>query len=180
MFRNILVSVDGSPHADRALNEAIDLASLSGARLTILTGIRRPSSWAYSPATVATCASLEADFEREAKQVLTDAVGRVPETVPVTTVLTHEPIREALLHRVDAGHHDLLVMGSRGRGALSASLLGSVSHYALNHCPIPVLIMHATEDAPPPAQAEREQTLAEPAPAPRAPAQTERERTLAR
>jgi nucleotide-binding universal stress UspA family protein len=60
----------------------------------------------------------------------------------VTKILTREPIREALNHRLATGEYDLLVIGSRGRGALSASLLGSVSHYALNHSPIPVLIVH--------------------------------------
>jgi hypothetical protein len=37
------------------------------------------------------------------------------------------------------------VLGSRGRGALAASLLGSVSHYALNHGRVPVLIVHASD-----------------------------------
>ena len=49
------------------------------------------------------------------------------------------------MDRIKTGDYDLLVMGSRGRGALSASVLGSVSHYALNHAQIPVLIIH-TED----------------------------------
>ena len=47
------------------------------------------------------------------------------------------------MSRMKDSNYDLLVMGSRGRGALTASLLGSVSHYALNHSPIPVLIVHA-------------------------------------
>jgi hypothetical protein len=38
-------------------------------------------------------------------------------------------------------------MGSRGRGAIRAALLGSVSHFVLKHSPVSVLIVHATERA---------------------------------
>jgi nucleotide-binding universal stress UspA family protein len=146
MFRNILVAVDGSRHANQALTEAIDIASAGNGRLTILTSIPRPPSWANTPATVAACQPLAGQLERESTDVLRKAIDRVPASVPVTKILTHEPIRTALMQRVKSADHDLLVMGSRGRGAISASLLGSVSHYALNHCRIPVLVVHADPD----------------------------------
>jgi len=41
MFHNILVSIDGSPHADQALREAIDIALADNSRLTLLTSVRR-------------------------------------------------------------------------------------------------------------------------------------------
>jgi nucleotide-binding universal stress UspA family protein len=146
MFRNILVAVDGSRHAERALTEAIELATAANGRLTLITAIPRPPSWASTPATAAVCEPLAAELEREARQILSDAVERVPEDVPVTTILTPKPIRRALLAQIKAGNHDLVVMGSRGRGALTASLLGSVSHFVLNHSPIPVLVIHTEED----------------------------------
>jgi nucleotide-binding universal stress UspA family protein len=148
MFCNILVCVDGSAHAERALSEAIDLALAERSRLTILTAIPRPPYWACNPVTAAGLEPLANDLAKEATATLKAAVDRVPDSIPVTKILTREPIREALMERIRSGRHDLVVMGSRGRGALTASLLGSVSHYALNHSHIPVLIVHTENEAP--------------------------------
>lgn len=142
MFRNILVSIDGSPHAKRALAEAIDIAAASRARLTILTAIPKPAGWICTPMTACASGQMAIDFERESIGILQNAVDGVPDDVPVTKILTHDPVREALLHQTETGTYDLLVLGSRGRGGLTASLLGSVSHHVLNHCKIPVLIVH--------------------------------------
>ncbi|MGH2890591.1 MAG: universal stress protein, partial [Solirubrobacteraceae bacterium] len=143
MFRNILVCVDSSPHSDRALTEAIDLAAAQRARLTLLTSVQRPPYWACTPTTAAGIETLAADLAQESAEALDAAVERVPASIPVTKILSRKPIREALVKLLARGENDLVVLGSRGRGALSASVLGSVSHYALNHCQVPVLIVHA-------------------------------------
>lgn len=156
MFRNILVCVDDSAHSQRALTEAIDIAVAQNSRLTILTSVQRPPYWACTPVTAAGIEPLALELADEAKATLRAAVDRVPDSVGVTKILSSEPIREALLHRMKTGDHDLLVMGSRGRGAFSSSVLGSVSHYVLNHLHIPVLIVHAEgECAGDPAPADR-------------------------
>jgi nucleotide-binding universal stress UspA family protein len=155
MFRNILVCVDGSPQADGALNEAIDLAECQNSRLTLLTAVAHPPHWAATPMTAAaacvqpTCAELQ----HEADVTLRTAADRVPDEIPVTTLMSQAPIRDALICQINRGHYDLVVLGTRGRGALTAAVLGSVSHYALNHCSVPVLIVRAEgEDEPEPKQ----------------------------
>ena len=76
-------------------------------------------------------------------------MDRVPQDVPVTKILSEDPIREALICQIRSGRYDLVVLGTRGRGALSASLLGSVSHYALHHSDVPVLIVRAEGEGEP-------------------------------
>ncbi|HEY2600305.1 MAG TPA: universal stress protein [Thermoleophilaceae bacterium] len=147
MFQDILVSVDGSADADAALTQAIDLARAWDGRLTILTGVAQLTPWAsYGPGAAA-AASLPPELETEAEEIVAQASERVPDNVPVRTVVTREPIRPALAEEIRDGNHDLIVMGSRGRGAVRSALLGSVSHYIVNHSPIPVLIVHAEPES---------------------------------
>jgi len=90
---------------------------------------------------------LIAGAHAQAEAVLGDARDRIPDDLPVTTMLTEQPIRTALIRQITDGHHDLVVMGSRGRGAVRSTLLGSVSHHLLHHSPVPVLIVHADRHA---------------------------------
>jgi nucleotide-binding universal stress UspA family protein len=143
MFRNILVAIDGSVDADQALTEAIDLAESENARMTIFSAVVTPPAAAYIGADGGVAATLARDAETETERVLRTAAQRAPDRVSVSTVLSSEPVRPALIDQITTGHHDLVVMGSRGRGALRSVLLGSVSHYVLHHSPVPVLIVHA-------------------------------------
>jgi nucleotide-binding universal stress UspA family protein len=146
MFRHILVCVDSSPPARCALRQAIDLADTQNARLTILTAICRPPSWANTPMTAAGIEPLACELQSEAARTLCDAVDRVPDSIPVTKILSEEPIRDALLAQIKTGRHDLVVLGTRGRRALRASLLGSLSRYALNHADVPILIVRGEQE----------------------------------
>jgi len=142
MFHNILVAVDDSRDADRALTHAIDLAQSEHTRLTLMTAVAEVPSAAYLTAGEG-ATSLAQSTRAEAEAVLRRARDRVPADLPVSTILATDPIRVALVRQIEAGHHDLVVLGSRGRGAVRAALLGSVSHYVLHHSPVPVLIVHA-------------------------------------
>jgi nucleotide-binding universal stress UspA family protein len=158
MFRSILVAVDGSRDADQALMQAIDLASSEHALLTLFSAVVTPPPAAYFGAGAAAAAEVARDAEGETEKLLREAVERVPEHLPVRTVLSRKPVKIALLHQIESGHHDLVVMGSRGRGAVRSALLGSVSHDVLHHSRVPVLIVRAdhegASDAPAPSEEE--------------------------
>ncbi len=152
MFHNILVAVDGTPDADAALAHAIDLAESEHTRLTLMTAVAEVPPTAYLiPGEEA--GKLSESAHRQAEAVIRQACDRVPADLPVTTVLSDQPIRSALIRQIKEGHHDLVVMGSRGRGTVRAALLGSVSHYVLHHSPVPVLIIQA-DRSPHPGTAE--------------------------
>jgi nucleotide-binding universal stress UspA family protein len=152
MFRNILVAIDGSAHAQRALTEAVDLAQRTNARLTVMTVAPDPSTWVLSaPGYMAGVdfERLAQEADREYGQLLDDALESVRQDVSVTKVLAHGRAGERILAQVETGSHDLVVMGSRGRGQMRSLLLGSVSHEVLNASAAAVLIVHAAEDAAP-------------------------------
>jgi len=143
MFRSILVAVDGSPHADAALNQAIDLARCERAELTLLCAWRLHAWYGAETAAMVDVAQLDSDLETEAHQTLEAAEARVPSSIRVETRAVCDRAAHAILCEVERGGHDLIVMGSRGRGGLSSLLLGSVSLSVLHRSRVPVLVVHA-------------------------------------
>ena len=147
MFGRILVALDGSAHAERALDEAIDLAKLGHGTLTLMTVVPEPSTWILSGGYAApvNLDELREQIEAEYDSMLKDAAKTVPDVIPVTTILVHGHPGPAIVDRLKTGEHDLIVMGSRGRGEIKSLLLGSVSQHVLQASPVPVLAVHASQ-----------------------------------
>jgi nucleotide-binding universal stress UspA family protein len=137
MFKSILVAWDGSEHAKRALAEAVDLARTQDARLTLQTVAAPLHVW---PGYVLPIS--QADLDSAAEKTLAEGEALVPDGIPVSGRTAAGDPGTELVKRAAAAGDDLIVMGSRGRGAVRSAFLGSVSHFVLNHATVPVLIVH--------------------------------------
>jgi nucleotide-binding universal stress UspA family protein len=142
--RKPLLAYDGSPSAERALDVAIDVAAGSHARLTILTAVLPIPALACIGAAPEGVSALRKSFLTDAERLVCRAVGRVPRGIPVTKLVSTQPIEQAVLRHAVEGDHDLVILGSRGRGPLSSLLFGSVGRTMLRRCPLPVLIVRPT------------------------------------
>ncbi len=151
MFRRLLVAFDGSPHARRALGEAIELAEATDGTLAVMAVAPEASAWALGGAYgtyVADFGELERNISAQYQRMLDEAIGTVPAELPVTKRLAYGAPGPAIVDAARSGDYDLVAMGSRGRGELRSLLLGSVSHHVLQTSPIPVLVTHVPEHDP--------------------------------
>ncbi|MBG0832443.1 universal stress protein [Planomonospora sp. ID67723] len=141
-FGEVVVGVDGSPASAGALRFAAAEASLRGARLRVILAwnLATPAAEMMPPMLIE-LGEVEAAWTR----VLDEAVGSVarshPELDIAHQVVTGHPV-QTLIDASEAA--DLVVVGSRGRGALAGLVLGSVSHGVLHHacCPVAVIGSH--------------------------------------
>lgn len=140
MFRNILVAIDHSPAAQRALKEARELAEVLNARLTIISVVPQLPSFAYRAGV--DVAALESEAEAETVMLLRESADAMPDGLSVTTVLKHGHAGEEIAGQTNSGDHDLVVIGTRGLGRVTANLFGSVGGYVHFHTRIAMLIVH--------------------------------------
>jgi nucleotide-binding universal stress UspA family protein len=145
MFRHLLVPFDGSPHANRALDQAVDLAQTDHAQLTVMTVVPEPFDWVLVDGytTPVSLSAFEDEAEDRYQTMLQAAVDGVDNSLPVTGFIAHGAAGQAIVDEAEAGDYDLIVMGTRGRGEFRSLLLGSVSHHVLQASPVPVLVVHA-------------------------------------
>ena len=147
MFRRILVAIEGSAHARRALAEAVELASATDAALTVMTVVPTASLRALGGGhdIPVDLDELLRRAERAHERTLGAAIAAwVPDDMPVTAVVARGPVAAGIVDQAVAGNHDLILIGSRGLGEPRSLLLGSVSHDVLQSSPVAVLVVHAT------------------------------------
>lgn len=133
-LERVVVGIDGSDCADSALRWAERYAATFGATLVLVTAWHWPTSYgaplAYEGFDPAADAQHIVD---EAALTLTLPAGQVERTVaegPPGNVLVNAAKDAALL-----------VVGTRGHGALTGTILGSTSSHCAHHAHCPIAIV---------------------------------------
>lgn len=135
----IVVGVDGSDSSKAALRWAIRQAKLTGALVEAVTAWQYPPGYGWAPVDSGAVTDIEGEAKSTLTGALTEIAGLDPE-VPVRPVVTEGHAAEVLLNAAHGA--ELLVVGSRGHGAFTSALVGSVSMYCVLHARCPVLVLH--------------------------------------
>lgn len=148
-FHRILCPVDFSGYSRRAVETALELASSLGASLTLLHVVEPTHELFPPPAGLLPARAPGDDLHADARRELeswSQEIRAHRADVPVSLATGDGSPSAAILDAVTSGAgHDLVVMGSHGRGGLERAILGSVADHVVRHASCPVLVV------PPPA-----------------------------
>lgn len=137
LFKKILVAYDGSNLSKKALARAVELVqeSAAGGQFPKLEVIHIH----HDPALL--LASGYAVDLSVNEYMIDEAKKLVPPFLNAEFVVRRGQPAFTILKHAEANGFDLIVMGSRGRGAIREFILGSVSHNVVQHAKVPVLIV---------------------------------------
>lgn len=143
-MKTILVAVDGSESASEALEFAVDLCKETGAALEVIAVKPLPpvGRGAGGPPV------LEVEAVHGAEHLAQEAAEKAAAAgVPAKAHVQHGDPAESIAAAGVELHADLIVVGTRGLGPVSAAMLGSVSHKLVKHSRIPVTVVRARAHA---------------------------------
>jgi nucleotide-binding universal stress UspA family protein len=136
MFGTIVVGVDGSGHADHAVQTVAKIAAETRDKVVVFHGVVVHQAKG-SPFTTET--------REEAQHLVDRYVAQLAEAgVPATGDIHREleiGIGGALIDVAESHQAGLIVVGTRGRSDIVSMLLGSVAHEAVHKSPLPVLVV---------------------------------------
>ena len=138
MYRTILVPLDGSPLAERALSHAEALAARGGGQLVL---VRAAAVHHFG---VANDVEAERAAVAEAERYLAATAERFDECLKVEQAVYYGGAAEGILAEARMRGADLLVMATHGRSGLGRLLYGSVADEVLRHAPVPALLVPPT------------------------------------
>jgi nucleotide-binding universal stress UspA family protein len=137
-MKRIVIATDGSDGAWAAVEEGVELAAEVGAEVTFVTVRPRISALLgdqlYQHRLTEQLAQARAALEPaedEARRMGVDYESDILEGDPV----------ECIAQAARGWGADLVVVGSRGYGAVASAMIGSVSRGLLNRSPVPLMIV---------------------------------------
>jgi len=125
LLKKILVGVDGSEYAEKALKQAIEIAEKFSAEITVVNVYHAPTGQDVSQKIL-----------DKAKEILENSKVKF-KLVSVLSPNTPKVITDM----AEKEKFDLIVVGSRGIGAVHAYLIGSVCNKICYDSPVSVLIV---------------------------------------
>ena len=141
-FKNILVPYDGSTHANRAFNKAIEIAKQHDSDLKVVAclDIANLGGWYIDK-------RINKDIMKKAKNLTKKLFSKLDDIAKKNSISVDFKIIESnntvksLTSFAKSKNIDLIVMGSSGRGKYDKVLLGSVSSGVMQKAKCPVLII---------------------------------------
>jgi nucleotide-binding universal stress UspA family protein len=147
VFNRIVVGTDGSETAGEAVRQAVDLAKLTGAQLSIVSAYapvpkrRLQNEQEGVPADV----QYEIGPREDVNLVLDGAAANArKEGLDVQTHPVEGDPAEAVLTVAEETEADLIVVGNKGMTGARRYLLGSVPNNVSHHAPCSVMIVRTT------------------------------------
>ena len=135
----ILLATDGSEEAELAARTAADLADKTGSELHVVHVLVLPPETLHDPFGTAA----REEFEKRGRARLEELVGRLEVSggaVGEAHFRVGSPGAEIVAQAEEVGA-GLVVLGSRGLGAMKRALMGSVSDSVVRHAPCPALVV---------------------------------------
>lgn len=137
MAKKILVPLDGSKNSLRALDFAISIARQSRAVLTGIFVLERTPEVDFRR-----IGSVEKSILKKMKKFMDKAKIRAAQHgIVFNDATTFGDPGYTIVKFSQGGRFQLIVMGSRGMGAIEEAFLGSVSNYVVHKSKIPVIIV---------------------------------------
>jgi len=140
-MKRILVAVDGSEASLKAARMAADIALRFGAKLTLVNVV--PKLLLPPDVYGLTLAEVEQEHRAYADRLLERAVSSLDATgLEVSTSVLYGSPAEAIAEEGAAQDVGMIVVGSRGHGAVARVFLGSTSDRLVHISTRPVLVVH--------------------------------------
>jgi nucleotide-binding universal stress UspA family protein len=143
-MKKILIATDGLPASREAAAFGLELAQEHAAEVTFLHVV--PVLDRAVAAGIGFPAAVPHQVDEVDRRPLEDALALAAEqdVDANAELLAGEPVDEIVAY-ADSLDADLIVLGSRGRGAVATALLGSVSRGVLHEAHRPVLVVRGTQ-----------------------------------